>query len=132
MWLRPDNIDLVPDPGDDPDVALFTGHARRRPGGAGRRAVGSRTAGPDGRRELLGRMGGSRPDGPDDLAPGFVLSAAVLRHLQADPLLPAELLPDGWPGAVAASAPTNGGTGGTARSSTLGPLGLTRWPALGR
>jgi phenylacetic acid degradation operon negative regulatory protein len=32
------------------------------------------------------------------LAPGFVLSAAVLRHTQADPLLPAELLPDGWPG----------------------------------
>ena len=32
------------------------------------------------------------------LAPGFVLSANVLRHLQADPLLPLELLPEGWPG----------------------------------
>jgi phenylacetic acid degradation operon negative regulatory protein len=32
------------------------------------------------------------------LADGFVTSAAVLRHLQADPLLPAELLPRGWPG----------------------------------
>jgi phenylacetic acid degradation operon negative regulatory protein len=32
------------------------------------------------------------------LAPGFVLSAAVLRHLAADPLLPAALLPAGWPG----------------------------------
>jgi phenylacetic acid degradation operon negative regulatory protein len=32
------------------------------------------------------------------LAAGFVPSAAVLRHLQADPLLPAELLPAGWPG----------------------------------
>lgn len=32
------------------------------------------------------------------LAPGFVTSAAVLRHLQADPLLPDELLPAGWPG----------------------------------
>jgi phenylacetic acid degradation operon negative regulatory protein len=32
------------------------------------------------------------------LANGFVLSAAVLRHLQADPLLPAELLPSRWPG----------------------------------
>lgn len=31
-------------------------------------------------------------------APGFMLSAAVLRHLQADPLLPVELLPDDWPG----------------------------------
>jgi len=32
------------------------------------------------------------------LAGGFVLSADVLRHLQADPLLPVRLLPDGWPG----------------------------------
>jgi phenylacetic acid degradation operon negative regulatory protein len=32
------------------------------------------------------------------LADGFVVSAAVLRHFQADPLLPEELLPRGWPG----------------------------------
>lgn len=32
------------------------------------------------------------------LADGFVTSAAVLRHLQADPLLPRELLPTAWPG----------------------------------
>jgi phenylacetic acid degradation operon negative regulatory protein len=38
------------------------------------------------------------PDTAAALAPGFELSAAVLRHLQADPLLPAELLPGGWPG----------------------------------
>jgi hypothetical protein len=29
---------------------------------------------------------------------GFVLSAAVLRHLLADPLLPAALVPRDWPG----------------------------------
>jgi phenylacetic acid degradation operon negative regulatory protein len=34
----------------------------------------------------------------DALAPGFVTSAAVLRQLQADPLLPQELLPRHWPG----------------------------------
>jgi phenylacetic acid degradation operon negative regulatory protein len=34
------------------------------------------------------------------LAEGFVLSAATLRHFQADPLLPPELLPSGWPGAA--------------------------------
>ena len=34
------------------------------------------------------------------LAPGFVTSAAVLRHMQADPLLPEPLLPSGWPGAA--------------------------------
>jgi phenylacetic acid degradation operon negative regulatory protein len=39
------------------------------------------------------------PTGPGDLAPGFVLSAAVLRHLQADPLLPTALLPGDWPAA---------------------------------
>jgi len=33
------------------------------------------------------------------LADGFVASAAVLRHLQADPLLPTALLPADWPGA---------------------------------
>jgi phenylacetic acid degradation operon negative regulatory protein len=32
------------------------------------------------------------------LAEGFVVSAAVLRHFQADPLLPEELLPATWPG----------------------------------
>ena len=33
-----------------------------------------------------------------ELAPAFVLAAAVLRHQQADPLLPAALLPPTWPG----------------------------------
>jgi phenylacetic acid degradation operon negative regulatory protein len=32
------------------------------------------------------------------LADGFVVSAAVLRHFQADPLLPPPLLPRRWPG----------------------------------
>ena len=36
--------------------------------------------------------------GPADLAPGFELSATVLRHLQSDPLLPPALLPGDWPG----------------------------------
>ncbi|WP_084960325.1 PaaX family transcriptional regulator C-terminal domain-containing protein [Thermoactinospora rubra] len=37
--------------------------------------------------------------GESSLAEGFLLSAKVLRHLLKDPLLPAELLPPGWPGA---------------------------------
>jgi phenylacetic acid degradation operon negative regulatory protein len=37
-------------------------------------------------------------EGDDVLAPTFVLSADVLRHLQADPLLPRELVPRDWPG----------------------------------
>jgi phenylacetic acid degradation operon negative regulatory protein len=34
------------------------------------------------------------------LGEGFVVSAAVLRHLQADPLLPGDLLPAHWPGGL--------------------------------
>ncbi len=41
-----------------------------------------------------------RADDPGALAPGFVVSAAVLRHLQRDPLLPRSLLPRSWPGAA--------------------------------
>jgi phenylacetic acid degradation operon negative regulatory protein len=37
-------------------------------------------------------------EGVEVLAPTFVVSADVLRHLQADPLLPRELLPKDWPG----------------------------------
>ena len=66
------------------------------------------------------------PTGPADLAPGFELSAAVLRHLQADPLLPAELLPDGLARRRVAAGPTNGGTGATAQVlTTWGRSALT-------
>lgn len=40
-----------------------------------------------------------RPGDSAALAASFVLSAAILRHLQADALLPFELLPPRWPGA---------------------------------
>lgn len=42
--------------------------------------------------------------GPEALADGFVVSAAVLRHFQADPLLPPELLSADWPGPALRSA----------------------------
>lgn len=45
--------------------------------------------------DLTGRLAA---DDPGALADGFVLSAAILRHLGADPLLPRELLPRDWPG----------------------------------
>jgi phenylacetic acid degradation operon negative regulatory protein len=55
-------------------------------------------------RDLRGAMRGEQTaldrGDVDALAPGFVTSAAVLRHLQADPLLPTELLPARWPGAA--------------------------------
>ena len=37
-------------------------------------------------------------DDPSALRPGFEISAAVLRHLVRDPLLPDDLLPRGWGG----------------------------------
>jgi phenylacetic acid degradation operon negative regulatory protein len=49
--------------------------------------------------QLLAGMADLTPDRAEALAPGFELSAAVLRHLQGDPLLPDDLLPRGWPGA---------------------------------
>ncbi len=39
-----------------------------------------------------------KPGDSATLADSFVLNAAVLRHLQADPLLPPELVPRNWPG----------------------------------
>ncbi len=97
VWMRPSNIDLVPDPSDDPQLALFTALPDEDPaalaaalwdlGAWADRAVG-----------LVADMDRLVPADPALLAPGFELSAAVLRHLQADPLLPAALLPFGWPG----------------------------------
>lgn len=97
VWLRPDNIDLVPDPSRDPQLALFTAVPDGDPallaaelwdlGNWARRAV-----------ELSDCMERLPPGRSNDLAPGFELSASVLRHLQSDPLLPAVLLPGDWPG----------------------------------
>ncbi len=97
VWLRPDNIDLAPDPSDDPDITLFRATPEGDPAAlaAGLWDLAGWGAGAD---ALVERLEHEPTDGPGDLAAGFVLSAAVLRHLQADPLLPAELLPADWPG----------------------------------
>lgn len=97
VWLRPDNLDLHPDPGSDPDVALYSVTPDGDPAALAL-ALWDLDAWADAALDLRHRMRGLHPSGPDDLAPGFVLSAAVLRHLQADPLLPAPLLPAAWPG----------------------------------
>lgn len=52
------------------------------------------------RADMSALLGGLEAGDPDELADGFVTSAAVLRHLQSDPLLPAELLPRRWPGSA--------------------------------
>ena len=96
VWMRPANLSVDLPGALDGDVELMA-------------------ARPDGDRELAGRLwdleawaaranellralDGLSPERPEALAPGFELSAAVLRHLQGDPLLPAALLPARWPG----------------------------------
>ncbi len=97
VWLRPDNLDVSLPDAVEHDVERFVVRPR---GDAAALAAGlwdldgwAATA-----RDLQAMLAAERPDIPDRLADGFVLSAAVLRHLQADPLLPADLLPHGWPG----------------------------------
>jgi phenylacetic acid degradation operon negative regulatory protein len=96
VWMRPANLPFrVPEPLDG-DVELM----RARPGEplALAHRLWDLTAWSARARHLSSRLGALVPDGPEALAPGFELSAAVLRHLQADPLLPPELLPADWPG----------------------------------
>jgi phenylacetic acid degradation operon negative regulatory protein len=97
VWMRPDNVAVRLPVALGPDVEVM---AARPP--EPRRLVdalwdldawSARAA------QLLDGLVALTPDRPAALAPGFALSASVLRHLQADPLLPVELLPPRWPGA---------------------------------
>ena len=94
--MRPANVDVqLPDSLDadvvvmtamPPDADLLTRRLWDVTGWAGHAG------------ELVAELDALAPDGPRALAPGFELSAAVLRHLQADPLLPEQLQPEDWPG----------------------------------
>jgi phenylacetic acid degradation operon negative regulatory protein len=106
VWMRPDNLpaDRLPDAratadaqcswfsvqpdGDDAALAaaLWDLDAWSRRATALRRDMA----------HLVDRL---ENDDHTALRPGFVVSAAILRHFQADPLLPAELLDRDWPGA---------------------------------
>jgi phenylacetic acid degradation operon negative regulatory protein len=97
FWLRPDNVELRPDPEGDPDLALYLG----TPDVDSVELAASLwdlEGWAERAEKLLASLDHLTPRGPTDLAPGFELSAAVLRHLLADPLLPEELLPPSWPG----------------------------------
>jgi phenylacetic acid degradation operon negative regulatory protein len=97
IWMRPDNLEVRLDPEVERDSTLLVARPEGDQGqlaaqlwdldGWGRRA-----------RQLMESMDAQPTREPADLAPGFELSASILRHLQADPLLPGELLPAGWPG----------------------------------
>ncbi len=99
VWMRPGNVAVrLPgtlDADGRADDAPSSGP--RACGGAGRAAVWDLDGWAGRASELLAALDALVPDGPEALAPGFELSAAVLRHLQADPLLPQQLEPPEWP-----------------------------------
>lgn len=107
VWVRPDNLD----PDRSPDaLALVAQHCRRfvgePEGGGDDRALAASLWDLDAWAEAatafrvdLDRS--SQALASHDtaaMAPAFVLSAAVLRHLLADPELPDQLVPAKWPG----------------------------------
>jgi phenylacetic acid degradation operon negative regulatory protein len=100
VWLRPDNLGAYrPACGDE--IKWFRSVPDGDPAALAARLwdLGS-WAGRAGelRRRMAGLVGPLETGERRCLADGFVLSADVLRHLQADPLLPGGLLPAGWPG----------------------------------
>lgn len=106
VWLRPDNLDphRLPDARAVVDAQCETFTAT--PDGDPEVLAGELwdlaawAAQADALRvEVAGHLPAVAAGDTAELATGFVLDAAVLRHLLADPLLPPALLPDGWPGA---------------------------------
>jgi phenylacetic acid degradation operon negative regulatory protein len=96
VWLRPDNVTTLLPAEVRADMEVMTAWPDDPEHLAGELwdlAAWAQRAG-----ALRREMASLPPDGPEALAPGFALSAAVLRHLQADPLLPDALLPARWPG----------------------------------
>lgn len=106
VWLRPDNLELVLAPLATDHCAWVVAEMDDEPRGtqappaqAARELV--RTLWDlDGWATVARSLLVELRDRPTigTLAPGFVLSAAVLRHLAADPLLPPAMLPKRWPG----------------------------------
>ena len=91
VWMRPANLAVhLPEPLGG-DAELMT--ARPEDAVALAQRLWDLPAWSQRARGLLRDLQALHPDGPGALAPGFELSAAVLRHLQADPLLPARAPP---------------------------------------
>jgi phenylacetic acid degradation operon negative regulatory protein len=98
VWMRPDNVALSLPDALAGDMEVMTAVPADPRDLAGR--LWNLDGWSDGARILLDALAALTPDRPEALAPGFELSASVLRHLQADPLLPDELLPADWPGTL--------------------------------
>jgi len=92
VWMRPDNLE--PDLG--PDVAARVRVLKARDAAPAQLAdeLWDLPAWAATGHRLLDEMAAA-----SDIPGRFVVAAAMVRHLLADPMLPAELLPADWPGA---------------------------------
>jgi len=104
VWIRPDNLGERPAIGTDREIidaqcSWWRATALDEIDVAAAYDVDALA---DRGRLLVGRLATvtARLPEPDALADAFVVGAAAAQHLRRDPLLPAELLPDGWPGAA--------------------------------
>jgi phenylacetic acid degradation operon negative regulatory protein len=105
VWTRPDNLGSPPVVTGEVlwgDVTFAEGN------GPGVDALWDVTGWARAARALRHRIDAAEPAlqrlGVVALGDTFVLSAAVLRHFQADPLLPVGLLPRDWPGGTLRAA----------------------------
>lgn len=92
VWMRPDNldVDLEPDVADRVRVLKARDDAPEQLAAELWDLPAWATAG----QRLLDEMAEAC-----DIPGRFVVAAAIVRHLLTDPMLPAELLPEDWPGA---------------------------------
>jgi phenylacetic acid degradation operon negative regulatory protein len=99
VWIRPDNLDSQRLPGSrailDRQCIHFHGAATDISPDK-MRSLFSLDGWADDARTLIEAM--DAPNPRDDMAHDFALSVAVVRHLQLDPQLPVELIPEEWPG----------------------------------
>jgi phenylacetic acid degradation operon negative regulatory protein len=93
VWMRPDNLDFDL----DPDVADRMRVLKARDDAPEQLAtqLWDLPAWAQAGHRLLDEMAEA-----SDIPGRFVVAAAIVRHLLTDPMLPAELLPDDWPGAL--------------------------------
>ncbi len=102
VWIRPDNLDPQRLPASravlDQQCTHFHGAATDITADT-MRSLFDLDAWADDARSLIEAMTDELDaTGPGDFTYQFALSIAVVRHLQLDPLLPAELNPERWPG----------------------------------
>jgi phenylacetic acid degradation operon negative regulatory protein len=100
IWLRPDNLDTKLSAGILDRVRVLRSRDDD-PAGLAARLWDLPKWVRDGR-ELLDEMTTAT-----DIPGQFVAAAAIVRHLLTDPVLPAELLPEDWPGDTLRNAYTN-------------------------